>query len=165
MPKALTVDRNFVQALFMAGLKLAEISKQTGVSVPTIHTWCSRYGWQKARSETIKKVETVYTGLQSRSLGLRETFATDLQQTASALAKVPLKANYKAIRQRVECLEPLARTAKTVFGWGDETKAGLIVVGDIRQLEQASTKPVIETEVQVDTQAQPQALPEPKPEQ
>jgi hypothetical protein len=66
---------------------------------------------------------------------LKEQMSGLLEQHTGALAQVKVKADLKHITRVGQALEPLARTAKIVHGWGDESVSGLISIGVVEQLQ------------------------------
>lgn len=107
----------------------------------TISGRASRYGWQLVLQKQQQTVRTAGMGIISRSLALRETFADELEKSAIALGKVPYKSNLRELKKRAEVIEPLTRAAKTVFEWGGEKSAGLVVIGDMRAAD-LEAKPI-----------------------
>ena len=74
---------------------------------------------------------------------LKRSMAEILQNHTGALAAVKAKSNLKHITQVGNALEPLVRSAKVVHGWGDSDKAGLVVIGAVRQSD-PDAQPVID---------------------
>jgi hypothetical protein len=134
MPAPLPVDRKLVEALYMSGLRPCEIGKRMGLRPATIAGWAHRFGWYLALQKATPLVEYGPGNGHSRaSISLRHQFSDELAKTATALGKVPYKSNLRELKKRADVLEPLARTAKIVHDWGNETKPGLII--DMKQVE------------------------------
>jgi hypothetical protein len=62
---------------------------------------------------------------------VREKLSTELDQSVDVLAAIPKSRTLKHLKERAAVIEPLARTAKTVFQWGEDAGVGVVTVGDM----------------------------------
>lgn len=159
MPKPLEINREIVKTLYLQGYTTKTICDQTGCTPTALKTWRNRFKWNQQVAEAREIAVTHSAGVQSRSLALRETLADVLAKHSAALAKVPASPNLKHIKQVGDALEPLTRSAKTVFDWGNDKPNALIVMGDMRALDQKKQFPLIEAEQPNEPPEAPLALP------
>lgn len=152
--KPLSDQRGLAQALYVQGFGPAVISQKTGVKRETVSTWAKRFKWTAVRDnlaeETAKACKVVVSNsLERESERMRSQFAGILSNHVSSLAQVPAKANLGHIQKVGQAIEPLARTAKAVFDWGNKVELGLIVAGEMTQaidIEAEPTQPQAITE-------------------
>lgn len=134
--------RETAKLLWFQGVRPELISKRLGVKRGTLRTWNVRYGWNKAveaakgelRNMAIPALvaDTTRT-LQAESEELRGMLANEIRRTAGALSQVPTGKGLRPLKERTEVLEPLARTAKTVFDWGSDVSVGIIAMNVVNQ--------------------------------
>lgn len=79
-------------------------------------------------------VQVANRAISDKSNALREGFANVLAKHTAKLEQVPARTNLKHIAAVGYAMEPLARIAKIVHDWGNETKSGLIILGVVEQL-------------------------------
>lgn len=65
------------------------------------------------------------------SEALRSEFSNILSNHTAQLKKIPARANLKHLKRVGEAIEPLARTAKIVHGWGDGAALAMIQAGQV----------------------------------
>jgi len=143
-----TIDYVLAATLKASGLTYAQIAKQIGCSPGSLKVGFLRRGIHNqvtaAKQYQIARIdEHAHNSLESASEALRNDFAALLGKHSLALAKVPAKANLKHIKAAGEALEPLVRSAKTVFDWGSTDAAGLVVVGRMKQAIEAEEVPAV----------------------
>ena len=113
--------------LIAAGVTYAEAAKQTGAANgESLRRVLARKGVtaRQARAIPVTNAPPMSVTLSLATAAgelLRNSLAKDLQATADKVGNLPT-VGYKALKQRVEVLEPLARTAKIVYRWSDDAK-------------------------------------------
>jgi hypothetical protein len=76
---------------------------------------------------------------------LRGKFADILDREVTKIHKSPTRANLRSAANVGAVVEPLARTAKIVHGWGDGSGSGLVVFGAMDKADpEVNTHPVID---------------------
>lgn len=124
MPKALEADKELVKSLYLQGVRPEEITRRTGVKPKTIMTWSYRGNWKDLISRTRQALEVVEHDMLSDqvaklSVDVRRKLAEDLATTTDALPKH--STHLTKFNTRINAISTLATTAKTVFGWADNS--------------------------------------------
>ena len=136
-----------VKALFLQGLTPSRIEASTGIKASTVSQWATRKKWVALRDGltlTIVKPggKTVLSEPRSRladlSQSLREQMADILQAQTSKLAKLSSPSTVNGVRAIAATLEPLARTAKLVHDWGSDRPIGIVLAGELAQVNIAA---------------------------
>lgn len=136
---------NYVLAatLVAQGITLADAAKETGAkNANVLAVGLRRKGVTATIARAIEptpnhiKTITAKVANQASEL-LRTRFSRTLDKHAEALEQVETKPDLDHIQRVGQALEPLARTAKIVHDWGNETKLGLVALGVVEQLDQA----------------------------
>ena len=166
MPAAMKMPestRIIAQALVIQGFSLRVVSEKTGLKLRTIQTWARRYGWRELRDKTKQEVNQAVaiaaaSALDEFSTRSREWLAGEVQEQIGAQRNSPIKkpselANSPKRQGRAAVLKTVTDAASTIFGWGDTTPGGILIMGDMRGTEPAASQPVIDVG----------AAPEPKP--
>ena len=166
MPVALPAEtREIVKSLWIQGVTNERILQQTGVKPGTLKTWTKRYNWPLLRSKVKQDVDracvvVVQDGLANASEALRGKMSALLEKHTESLAKVSAKPSLKHIQQVGAALEPLVRSAKAVYDWGQQDSIGIVQVSAVRDaLEveaQVTSEPVVASSVVSSEPAQTQ---------
>lgn len=128
MPKQ-TINYALAATLLSQHVTLDEAAKQVGAKDGnTLRVGLARRGVTATlarRSEDQKEraVTVANKAVADASEALRRDFTDILAKHVGALNKVPGKSNLKHLRQVANVAEPLARTAKIVYGWDDSASA------------------------------------------
>jgi hypothetical protein len=76
------------------------------------------------------------------SASVRENLANILARDSESLARLK-GCTAKSLQTRVDIAEPMSRTARTVFGWGDDSSSGLVSNGEDEIVEiECTSEPV-----------------------
>ena len=125
------------QALYVSGMSSAQVSAKTGVPAGTVRKWSQRGKWFPLRDSLRQDMSqaclvTVGNGLERASETMRTRLAGTLAKHVDALDKVPAKSNLKHISAVGAALEPLVRSSKVVFDWGERDALGVIDIASMR---------------------------------
>lgn len=121
------IDYTLAVTLLAAGHTFDEAAEQCGAkNGATLKRGCIRKGITKEgiRRRVTRQVTMQVTTAQSEML--RSGFADILQKGVDALGEMPVRRNLKHIKQFADAVEPLARTAKVVHGWGDAPTVSIV---------------------------------------
>lgn len=153
--------------LVTQGVTLEEAAKESGAkNANVLRVGLIRHGVTAtvARSlqPTPERIQTITAKIASQASELlRNSLAGTLNKHATALEQVEAKPDLKHITQVGQALEPLARTAKIVHDWGNETKLGLVALGVVEQLDQAQDAiDITPCGVEATIQSVPESAPE-----
>jgi hypothetical protein len=140
-----SIARSNAQALYVAGIPIAQICERLSLKPGTVNTWASRQKWRLQRDSLKEDINqasvlTVQRSLFEASEALRQRFAGTLAKHADALDLVAVKPSLRHLQQFGQALEPLTRAAKTVFDWGSTDGSGLVVVGRMKQAVEAEAE-------------------------
>ena len=158
--------REHAKALFLQGLMPKRISTVVGVPVGTIAQWRKRGHWADLLADDRQnRVQTrVVTVRDDRSGSeeLRASMAQLLAEHTGQLRHVTKKPNLDHLAKVGAVLETFARTAKTVHNWGNEPRAGLVLIDDLASMKRAIATP--ETTTNSVPAVIPESVPPPEPQ-
>lgn len=155
MPKQ-TINYAMAATMLAAGATLDQAAKETGAK----NAEALRVGLYR-RNVTVKAIKSSEGNLQritavaaqvlsAESERIKGDFAGLLRDHVTKLKEVKPSKSLKKAQQFVNVLEPFARTAAKVHGWGDEVAQGIIM--DIRAADPDVTNSiVVESSCGVDT--------------
>ena len=152
MPRA-TVNYALAATLIAQGVTLGEIAEQVGAKdANSLRVGLARKGVTVNKCKVLPGATDRSTPVTLRLASqasdiLRNRLSTHLDRHMEAMGKVPARADLKHLKQVCEVLEPLARTAKIVHDWGNETKLGLVALGVVEQIDQAQDALEVESSV------------------
>lgn len=86
--------------------------------------------------QTQRAVVIATKAVSQASEALRSKFSGLLDNAASKLCNVEVSANVKELKHLGEAAEPFVRMAKIVHDWGNDSPSGLVMVGEIAQVEE-----------------------------
>lgn len=168
------VDWPYILSLYVQGVPVPDISKETGVKPSTIYKRAVRGKWTqvKERSRRLASLApikrqglavVVQTGpqnaLQSSSNRVRSDFASVLEQATTALLKSPINEpgelpNTPERQGKAAVIKTLVDAAATVFDWSAQRNQGVVV------FEQST----LQDEPAIDVQSVPEPTKPPTPE-
>lgn len=131
MPKA-KINYALAASLVTSGVSLADAAPQVGAkNANVLQVGLRRKGVIATQARLLEptgqRQAIIAQKLVSQaSQALREDFSKLLADHIKALTGVAPRSNLKHIKAVGEALEPLARTAKIVHGWGSEADEGLV---------------------------------------
>jgi len=125
------------QALYALGVGPSAIAQKLTIPAQTVYQWVKRGAWTKARSVCMElhnqndqvTVDRAFADIGTRT---RSNLSTAVEKSAKVLAEQRIETI-----AHVEKVAPLAQsltaTARTLHGWDNEQKAGLVIVGAYQQ--------------------------------
>jgi len=140
MPRS-KINYALAATLLSANATLAEVAPHVGAkNADVLRVGLARQGVTVGliRSQPIhpERIESEAFKVASQaSRILREKLSTELAETVDVLGKIPKARTLKHLKERVSVIEPLARTAKVVHGWGDDGQVGIVIAGEDELVE------------------------------
>jgi hypothetical protein len=120
------IDYDKAAALLQTtGATLAEVALQTGAkNANSLRVGLARRGVTATFSRMLRDSpngngDAALPSVADSGEKLRRKLAADLIRTVDALERIQPGATLEALRERLQVMEPLARSAKIVHGWGD----------------------------------------------
>lgn len=129
------VNYALAATLVATGVTYAEAAKQVGAKTgDVLRVGLNRKGVSAKQARALpvtgERIQSVTLRVASQaSTLLRDQFSDLLAQHTAALSKVPVKPNLKHITKLGQAMEPLARTAKIVHDWGNDSPSGIVMMG------------------------------------
>lgn len=141
--------RKTVQALYLQGLRISDITATTGVKLATVYKWINRFGWIRPRDnakailvQTAKRNIALANvpAVQAESDRVRKLLSSEAIALSEALAKEPVKdvaemANTRERQGRAAVFKTVVDAASAVFDWDSQHSPGLIIVGEVERNE------------------------------
>lgn len=153
MPKAHPVAlKQLAQALWLQGIRPAQISETTGLNTTTICKWAGRHGWsdqlaQSKQTLSNKLNEHITKDLAIQSIRLKESISDELFKIGTALNNTKTKRNLDHLKKRAQVIESTVSSASKLFGWDAEAGRSPVNVAVLTlQNVPHGTKPVAELE-------------------
>jgi len=140
MPRS-KINYALAATLLSANATLAEVAPHVGAkNADVLRVGLARQGVtvKLIRSQPIhpERIESEAAKVASQaSRILREKMSAEISESVDVLGKIPKAQTLKHLKERVSVIEPLARTAKTVFGWGDDGESKRFVAGEDELVE------------------------------
>ena len=128
-PQQRKIDWKLAAQLRATGLTHQQIAERTGaVSSEAVRVGLMRRGVNIAvRTALLTSADQqVKQSLIKLSEETKQSLAKTVLTHTQALSNVPAKANLNHIKRLGQAMEPLARTAKIVHGWGESSNKPLI---------------------------------------
>jgi len=163
MPKP-KANYTLAATLVAGGLSYDEAAAKAGggISGQSLRRGLARKGVTLRQVRTVQgqqlvtKSMTMQLATQASEI-IKQDFAELLQGHVSKLKEVKPSSNLRKAKEFADVLEPFARTAAKVHGWGDETVQGLIV--DMRQADVDNVVDIATTATPVAIESEQQKTP------
>lgn len=135
VPQPIAPDlKKLAEALFLQGLRVDQIIKQTSVKRKTLETWITRYGWR----DTFRKAELARAGNQeanqavvnvgvSASKRAQEALGERIALQAEVLGQQRPPRTRAEVLRDAEAMRPVVQNAKDTFQWGEGAHGGDVV--------------------------------------
>jgi hypothetical protein len=139
-PKRGRIDYALARTLIAQHVTLAEAAKQAGAKdAHSLRVGLAQQGitatqLRNTKPQLAKAFTVAKQAVTAASEELKEDFAEVLAQHTAMLKKIKPRMSLKHISRVGQAMEPFARIAKIVHGWGDETKTGIVSVGIVQHL-------------------------------
>jgi len=161
------IDVKAAAQMRASGATWEHISQQLGgASGDAVRQAMARRGVNTAIRTTINKIanQQANESLAKQSEEIKSALSSTVLAQSKALSNIKSKPNLKNIKQIGAALEPLARTAKIVHGWGESSNKPLInlqVLGSVNfdTLPEQSDQPMIPVQSSVSSTVQDTTIP------
>jgi hypothetical protein len=127
--------------LLQGNATLAEVAPQVGAkNADVLRVGLARKGvpvrWIRSLPFHPDRIESEANNvLLQVSRLVREKLSAEINESVDVLGKIPKAQTLKHLKERVEILEPLARTAKVVHGWDNDGHSSPVTPGDMDNVE------------------------------
>jgi hypothetical protein len=159
-----------VALLRASRLTWSEIAKQIGMGTPLslrvgfiqqgLSAQLAKQSAQVTQDYTRAAVASAHRQIDKIGESVRSQLGGALERNATALASQPAARTIVGVKQFGDALEPLVRSAKTIFDWGTRIEGGIIAM-DCLGTEDAEEAPAIDV---AEVPPEPVKVPEPTSE-
>lgn len=152
MPKALPIDYELVQALYLQGFSWGEISERVGnAKVDTLIRHAKRHGWIDAKRKAVaemseRKQELVNSSFKERGERFLAAMANNAEKTLEQVESMTIPRNWDDLALRETVLERVNKRARLTFGLDSE--AGNQRIINVSILTQEHEKRAIEVKAE-----------------
>jgi len=127
MPAPVIADWDLIQTLYIQGLSPKRIMDRTGISQSTIQSRAKRYRWTALRAELASDLTRAATAtLEDLSSRTKNKLGAVIERHTQL---VPTATTWNKAKEINNDIEPLIRSAKVVFGWGDNDDNAVVRIG------------------------------------